>query len=144
MDSYPKSFWWALASCGVMVLGAFGPWARVLELVNVSGLDGGDGWFVLVAALIAAGFILLRQNRGLGLWPLLVALLAAAIAAAVAIYDWTDLNSVADRTGLVHAGWGIYLATIASCSLVLACIGLHLERRPAGQQPVAPPAPSGE
>jgi hypothetical protein len=144
MANEPKSLWWAIASAVVMVLGAFGPWARILGIVSVNGTDG-DGWIVIVAALIAVGLIVLRQRRKLvGLWPVLVALLTAMLAAATVIYDWTDLNGVADRTGLVEARWGIYVATIGSCSLVLACVGLLLERPRAVEEPAAPPAASGE
>ena len=112
----------------VAVIGSFGPWAKVLGVISVSGTDG-DGWIVIVAVLLALGLLFLRQQRSLGLWPIVVAAIAAVIAAATAIYDWSDLNSVADASGLVDAGWGIYLAAIGSVSLVLACIGLAVETR---------------
>jgi hypothetical protein len=142
MANEPRSFWWAIASCVLMLLGGFGPWARIFGVISVNGTDG-DGWIVIIAAVIAAGLIVLRQRRALGRWPLIIALLAAVIAAATAIYDWTDLNRVADQLGIIHAGWGIYVSTIGSCSLVLACIGLLLERpRPARE--VAPAAPQSD
>ena len=37
-----------------MVLGAFGPWAKVLGVISVSGTDG-DGWLVIIAALSGWG-----------------------------------------------------------------------------------------
>ena len=75
------------------------------------------------------GLIILRERRRTGVWPIVVALIAAVIAAGAAIYDWSDLNRVASETGLIDAGWGIYLATIGSISLALACIGLLVETR---------------
>jgi hypothetical protein len=138
MAEQPKSFWWAIASAGAMVVGGFGPWARVLGVISVSGTDG-DGWIVIVAALVAAGLIFLQQRRRMGIWPFVVALLAAVIASVTTIYDWTDLNHVADQTGLIHAGWGIYLATSGSVSLALACVGLLVE---APRMTEAPPPAS--
>jgi len=144
MANSPKTFWWVVASCGLMILGSFGPWARVLGIVSVNGTDGGDGWIVIVAAVIAGGLLILKQTKGLGWWPVLVALLAAILAAATSLYDWTDLKHVADQTGLISAGWGIYLATIGSFSLTAACVGYYLETRGPIEEPVSPPAPSSE
>ena len=87
------------------------------SLVSSRSTAGGDGWIVIVAAVVAAALILMRQQRGWRIWALVLALLAATIAAATSIYDWNDLNRVADETGLIHAGWGIYLATIGSATL---------------------------
>ena len=111
-----------------MVLGAFGPWAKVLGIISVNGTDG-DGWIVIVAAALAVGLIVLRERRRMGVWPVVMALIAAVLAAGTAIYDWSDLNRVASETGVIDAGWGIYVATIGSVSLVLACIGLLVETR---------------
>ena len=146
MSSQQKVFWWAIGSAIIAVIGSFGPWAKVLGVISVSGTDG-DGWIVIVLALVAAGLILLRQQRGSGLWAVAVAFVAAAIAAGTAIYDWNNLNGVADASGLVDAGWGIYLAALGSVSLALACIGLLLEGRSRAQAapitPAAEPAPDG-
>jgi MYXO-CTERM domain-containing protein len=144
MENAQKSFWWAVGSCAAMLLGGFGPWARVFGFVSVSGTDAGDGWFVVLAALLAGGLIIFRQRRRLATWPVVVALLAALIALAVAIYDWTDLNHIADRTGIVSPGWGIYVSTLASASLALACVALLVEKRPVypPYEPAPPPPPT--
>ena len=129
MSGQPKSLWWAIASAAVAVIGSFGPWAKVLGVISVSGTDG-DGWIVIVMALVAAGLLYLRQRRNLGVWPIVVAFIAAAIAAGTAIYDWSDLNSIADSTGLVGAGWGIdHGRDWRRETLALACVGLALETR---------------
>lgn len=133
-----KSFWWAIGSAAAMVLGAFAPWARVLGFLSVNGTDG-DGWVVIGAAIVAVGVIVLRQRRGRGLWPFVVTFLAAVVAAAVAIHDWTDIHGFAGETeGLVDTAWGIYLATIGSVSLGLSSIALAVETRTH-----APKTPSG-
>lgn len=74
-----KAFWWALASSGVMVVGALGPWARVLGLFSVSGTDAETGWIVVGAAALAAGLVYWDRRRDAAKrrWPLLMALVAA-------------------------------------------------------------------
>jgi hypothetical protein len=140
MTSQPKSFWWAMASAAVAVLGSFGPWAKVLGIISVNGTDG-DGWIVIVAALVAVALIILRERRGLRLWSLILAAVAGGLGVATAIYDWADLSRIADQSGLIDAGWGIYLAAFGSVSLVLACIGLGFEKRTASEPVPEVPQP---
>src|SRR5262245_5278375 len=89
MNKQAKSFWWVMASAAAMVLGAFGPWATVFGLVSVNG-TAGDGWIVIVAAIVGAGVVFLRQRRSWNLVPILVAELAAIVGATTAIYHWID------------------------------------------------------
>lgn len=115
---------WAVLSVGVMVAGGFGPWSRVLNVVTTNGTDG-DGWIVIGAGLVALALVALHARFKTNVASLLVALLAALIAAATAIYDWTDLHRVSNETiGLIHPGWGIYLASIGSVSLAASCVAL--------------------
>jgi hypothetical protein len=130
-----------MASAAVAVLGSFGPWAKVLGIISVNGTDG-DGWLVIVATLVAVALVILRERRGLRVWSLILAAVAGGVGAATAIYDWTDLSRVADELGIVDAGWGIYLATFGSVSLVLACIGLGFETRTASEPVPEVPRPS--
>lgn len=128
LRAYPKSFWWAIASGVVMVIGGLGPWARVLGLLSVNGTDGGgDGWVVIGAAVVALAFILLRQRLEHGLWLLVLAFVAAVIGAATAIYDWNDISRFANESGIVDTAWGVYLAATGSVSLALASVGLAFE-----------------
>lgn len=137
MATLPKSFWWAAVSLGVMVVGAIGPWAKVLG-VTIRGIDDGkDGWVVLGAAAVAA--LLLGIFAGTQkTWLMLFPVLAAAIAGATAGYDISDIESVASGSGLAGTGWGIYAALIGSISLLLASLALVVETRRA--RPAAPPA----
>jgi hypothetical protein len=118
-------FWWGLASVVVMVIGAFGPWAKILRVVTVNGTDeSGDGWVVIAAAVVGAIALALWRARGRN-W-LALAALAAAAALATTIYDRVDLERTTangvDVGALIDAGWGIYVAMIGSLSLGVAAV----------------------
>ena len=114
---------WVVASCGLMLLGAFGPWAKVLGL-SVSGTDGSnDGWAIAVIAAIVAVLVyrFRESRRAAGV----VALIGGGIASALTIADRSDITDAADEGGalgsaLVQVGWGLTLAMLASISLVVA------------------------
>jgi len=116
--------WWGLASAALMVIGAFGPWAKVLDLVTINGTDkGGDGWIVVGAAVAGAAGLLLCRTRGRN-WLVLTAV-AATAALATTIYDRIDLEGTTngvDVGPLVDAAWGIYAAMIGSLSLGIAAV----------------------
>jgi xanthine/uracil permease len=149
----PKTLWWAVGSIVLMLIGAFGPWAKVLGIAAVNGTDGGkDGWIVVGAAVVAAAviFSFVRWPRR---WLLTLPILAGIAGAATAAYDINDINSLAPSSDslfggvdVVDAGWGIYLALVSSISLTLASIALWVEtRRRAGTPEVSQtptPAPS--
>lgn len=118
------ALWWGLISAVVMIIGSFGPWAKVLGLITVNGTDdGGDGWVVIVAAAVGAvAFVLwrVRSRR----W-LILTVIAAAAGLATTIYDRIDLEGTTegiDIGSLVDAAWGIYVAMIGSASLAVAAI----------------------
>jgi hypothetical protein len=130
-----------------MILGAFGPWARVLGLISVSGTDAGDGWILIAGGLVAAVVLWLAVS-GIGSRNVLlpIAVLAAVAGAVTAAIDFSSLRSVANDAGppraifageVISAGWGIYVALIASIALGLSTIVLwiELQRGPAGSVP---------
>jgi hypothetical protein len=122
-----------------MMAGALGPWATWLgSWGSASGLDRGDGWYVLTAAILALALLAVtvgaeRLNVGL---PPLVKLLApwgaAALGAfgiAVFLTNWRDFEELKRDNGvigvlsdldLINAGWGIYAVGAGSVAL-LAC-----------------------
>jgi len=115
--------WWGFASVAVMVIGSFGPWAKILGLVSINGTDDGhDGWVVIGAAAVGAvAFLLWAKSRR---W-LILAVTAAGVGLATTIYDRVDLEGTADGIDfgqLVDAGWGIYVAMIGSASLAVAAV----------------------
>jgi hypothetical protein len=70
-----------------MVVGSFGPWAKVLSTVTIYGTDnGGDGWVVLGAAIGAPIFLLVVALARMR-WFAIGALIAGLIAAATTAYD---------------------------------------------------------
>jgi hypothetical protein len=148
----PKTLWWAVGSTVLMLVGAFGPWAKVLGIVTVNGTDDGkDGWIVVGAAAVAAIVIgsFVRWPRR---WLLTLPILAGIAGAATAAYDINDIKSLAPTSDslfgsveVVDTGWGIYLALVSSLSLILASIALWVEtsRRPGTRVSEKPtPAPS--
>jgi hypothetical protein len=116
----------ALGSVAAMIVGSLGPWARVDLFGSVNGTDGGgDGWFVIGAGVVALVLILLYARRQTSIMPLAVALLAGLASCAITIYDWTDLHRVESSFGgLIHSGWGIYVATIGSAGLAVSSAAL--------------------
>jgi MYXO-CTERM domain-containing protein len=113
---------WVLGSAALMVLASFGPWVKALGM-SVSGTDGGnDGWFVVVAALVAAGLFLRRRDvSAAGYWPIAGGVLGTFVAA----YDRTNLEDAIDEGGalaesVVQVGWGLNLAIIASISFAVS------------------------
>jgi hypothetical protein len=140
----PKTFWWSVASLLVMVVGAFGPWAEVEDLITIHGTDGGrDGWVIVGAAVVGALSLLAyaRFRRG---WLLVLPLLAGLGGAATAAYDISDLESIASSnpffSSIVKTGWGLYVALGASISLALASIALFVEGRQKKGVPLEEPS----
>jgi hypothetical protein len=143
--SVPRSVLTAGACLVPMLVGAFGPWAKVLGIATIHGTDNGkDGWVVVGAAGVAAVFLLmiaLWQRRWLGLLPLL----AGGVAAATSAYDVTDINRFGGGN-IASAQWGVYIALVGSVALMLASIWIIAEvrRRPAAPppSPAEPPSPA--
>jgi len=129
--SLPRSLWWSAGSVVLMVVGAFGPWASVADLVTVHGTDGAsDGWIVVGAAAVAVIAMLFyrRQRR----WLLVLPLLAGIAGAATTAYDISNANELASSElfgSIVSVEWGIYVALAGSISLALSSLGLMFERR---------------
>jgi ribosomal protein L40E len=124
-SNFGKHEWflvWGSASAVFMLIGAFGPWLKALGQ-SVSGTDGGnDGWGVVAIAVIAG--LLFFASRGLraaGWWPLI----GGAIATFVTVHDRNHVSNAISHGGalaqaLVHVGWGLNLAMVASISFAIA------------------------
>lgn len=136
MIARSKPAWWAVVSLVLMVVGAFGPWVKVLGVFTINGTDGGrDGWIVIGAAAVAA-VLLLIYARARRKWLLVLPVLAGLVGAATAAYDISDISrlgsgSVFGGSETFSTGWGIYLALVGSLSLTLASLVLMVRRRTA-------------
>jgi hypothetical protein len=119
---------WVAGSLALMVAGAFGPWARVLDTITINGTDSGkDGWVVLGAAIVAAlGLALFTKLRRR--WLLAFPLLGGLVGGGTSGYDLNDLGRFGS---LASAQWGIYVALAGSIALVVTTLWLAFSRQPA-------------
>lgn len=108
-----------------MVVGAFSPWATVLGILSVSGTGAGDGWFVVIAAVIGGWILYLHTKRGKSRKLLIVAILGGLIASAISTYALIRVQDVVSNAeGFVQTGWGLYVDAAASVSFTIAAMRL--------------------
>jgi hypothetical protein len=145
----PGLFWLGLAAAVAMLIGAFGPWAKVIGIVNVSvsGTDGSnDGWLVVVAALAGIGALALYTWHKGRFWAL-GTVLAGVGGTFVTYHDRGNVTDVAnDSTSELAAfqvGWGLNLALGAS--IVFGVVGgvalLGNQKAPGMRSELATPIP---
>lgn len=122
--------WWLLGSAALMVIGAFGPWAKALG-VSVSGTDGSnDGWLVVAAAVIGGAlFWGTRVQRYGAMWGLL----GGVAGAGITLYDRSNIQNAINQAGplgraLAQVGWGLNLDLLASISMAVAAIVYLVQR----------------
>jgi hypothetical protein len=107
----------------LLAVGSFLAWVTVGP-ESQSGMDGGDGWFTLVAG---ATFALLGYFTYTGRsYPMWLGWLALAVGAAVAIIDYFDIKSSIDDFGEGSVGIGMW-AMLAG--VVIGVIGLMMGRK---------------
>ncbi len=112
-----------VAAVVLMILGALGPWAKAVFVVDY-GVDR-HGVFVIAAALITAVLLAIHLRRRRESWLPLIAASAAAFSAAVVAGDFRDL--VDDP--FVGPTWGIYAAFLGSVGAVVVSMALLVRRR---------------
>jgi hypothetical protein len=103
----------------LLAFGSFLAWGTVPG-IGVTGLDGGDGWFTLVAGVIVLGV-------GYGTYsgknyPSWLAWVALAVGAAVAIVNFFDIIGVDE----VSIGIGMWAMLVG---VVVAIVGLVMGRQ---------------
>ncbi|YAL83486.1 hypothetical protein ACMYYO_01385 [Dermacoccaceae bacterium W4C1] len=149
--------WVLLAGCVLAIISAFGTWAKVevtgsalgqdfsqsatvTGIGNVSNSQGGsemaddvkDGWFVIIAGLIAAVMAVLWGLRKIPTAAAAgVGTLMGLIVLAISIYNWSDIRGQdfgevpSGFTAEAGVGWGLYLAIFAGLVMLAgAVIGL--------------------
>jgi hypothetical protein len=114
------NFWLYVTACGLMIVGAFGPWATALGgLVKRSGVDGGDGWILVIGAAVAVALLVTGATKR----KMIAAAVVGALCSVVAIYDLTDAKKIVDDAeGLVDVGWGLYLSVAASVAVAVQAL----------------------
>ena len=149
MAGKSKLFWWVAISVALLVLGAFGPWARVF-VVNLSGTEG-DGWLVIACAVLAGVMLYQHEKRGDARWPMAVSALAGVIAFVIVTADAVDIygggsgekNEFLGDADVATPGWGLIMDHIASASLVVASLVMLARGRTArpdtAETPAGPP-----
>jgi hypothetical protein len=103
-----------------LAIGSFLAWGEILG-ISASGMDGGDGWFTLIAGivLIAVGYMSF-SGKPLPWWLGWVALV---VGAGVAVINYFDISG-AD----LNIGIGMWIMLAGS---VLALVGLLMDRKKA-------------
>jgi hypothetical protein len=120
-SNQPPLFWVAVASCVLLIIGGLGPWASAIQgILDVSGTDGGDGWFPIVGGLLSLGTLFLTA-AGHKRRHSVVLLLVAVVCALVFYVDYTDIS---DKGPLVDPAWGLWAVLIGSIGLAVSAIGL--------------------
>ena len=105
-----------------LAIGSFLAWGEVLG-ISASGMDGGDGWFTLIAGivLIVVGYMGYSGGKALPVWLGWAALL---VGAGVALINYFDISGI---EGL-SVGIGMWIMLAGS---VIALIGLLMGRKKA-------------
>lgn len=129
-------FVWALVSAVAMVIGAFGPWVTALGLISVNGWDvqKKEAGILIVLALLAAVAAFTRRASATsgsvatftGLGGLILTFwehhrITSALAGAASESESQSFIHF-DVGAIIHVGWGLDLALLASASLMLAGI----------------------
>jgi hypothetical protein len=113
----------ALVLAALVVIGAFLPWASVLNL-DINGVEA-DGKLTLILAIVGGGALLVARGR---MWGLITMLIASALVTLIAFVDLNDVEGFADQVGLVDTGSGLWLTTIAGVAWLVVTIVLLVRR----------------
>ena len=127
---------WAGVSAAVMAVGSLGPWVRTF-IINLSGVDGSDGWIVIGCAAVA-GMVLYRyyKRRGRIALNLCIVIICGAFGFIVFVVHGVDVfGTQADENGLfgkgdlIRPGWGLIAVGASSLSLIIAAYVLWVKER---------------
>jgi Protein of unknown function (DUF2510) len=121
----PPALWAAFVALVLMIIGGFGPYAKVLDRITINGTseNAGDGWVVIGLAVIAGIFLAVWfANRAR--WQFIVAAVLGALSTIACIIDIVDINDVASSglfggADVADPAWGLYLATFGSLLLAI-------------------------
>jgi hypothetical protein len=113
---------------------AFAPWAHYVDGVAKTGVEHGDGWFVLAVALVAAGltgalaFGWRHRAVRLGLLGTAVGLLV------LYAVNRVDVARSHDRLtgGPIHVGGGLFAVAVGACLILVGALLIPSTARATG------------
>jgi hypothetical protein len=115
------------AAVAALPVGVFSTWTTAGPY-TLNGTQGpNDGWLVVVAALLAFGWLMMMERASwTGAVGVVGTLGAAFVVCWTAIEDWRDNREVLDA----GAGWGLLLVVAAGAALAVIAVvrGLELVR----------------
>ena len=97
--------WIGIAGCALVIIGCFLPFAKASVFgfsTSASLMDGGDGWFLLIAAAVAGVLIYLNKYK--------YSLVPSAIGVIINIYEISHVTS--EGMGIVKVAFAAYLIFI--------------------------------
>jgi hypothetical protein len=129
------NLWWAAPALVLLALiGSAGTWVTAsfgsIEK-SVTGLDGGDGFFTLVTAIVALVLLIVWRQAG-ERWAPIVAAVMATIGTLIPLIYVIDPSTGVDGLGNLadySRGWGLWLAFLASGGLAVLSVVLATKRR---------------
>jgi hypothetical protein len=124
-----------LGAAAGLAIGSFLPWARVeapfFGSRTISGIDGGDGWFTLIAGIVVAvlAFTNLEPVKtkvrkayyGIGTGAILLTLFEFANAG----HAFDKASEVSDGLVNAHFGFGLFLLLISAVGLIVGASKLQ-------------------
>ncbi len=115
------ALWVTFGVIGLIVIGAFGPWATALGISESGTAGSNDGWLLVGAAVLSALFTWgYRTNGSRGLCVLIA--LAGIGGFAVALHDRHHVEG--SGSALIQVGWGLNLDLVGSAVLVVMAVVL--------------------
>lgn len=105
----------AFLSAVFLTIAAFGPWASVVGVISVSGMDD-NGVLILPLAVVAGigaiAYIVRLETR---IWLAGIMLVAFGLAAFIAAIDWVTIADEGyEPLANASVGWGVQLAAVSA------------------------------
>ncbi len=142
------AFWWACGSAAALIAGCLGTWAVTTEGIFSRDwpgtTSGGDGVWLIGAAVISAGCLVAWAASAGWKWGWLIPVIAlGSLSLLTVIADGSaisggDFVQTGSGDGVPSsAGWGLYVSGLGALSLAAAAVTLLAASIRAGTSPVA-------
>lgn len=115
------------AAAAGLAVGAFLPWVKatapLIGTLTKSGMDGGDGVFLLVGALVLAALAWAINSNGATSTRAYGIVVISGLALALVIYEISDVNNKIEDIGsdlvVASVGAGLYLSAVAAVTGII-------------------------